>query len=142
MGSAKDAFVIMPFSATATCTEERWTEIYENIFRPALEALGYVCERARPATGSILGSIIDHLRNANIVLADITDRNPNVFYELAVRHCLGKGTIIVAQGDDHIPSDLRGYWYINYGIMPGAVTQFRNDIRRIIAEIESNPYKR
>jgi hypothetical protein len=33
----KDVFVIMPFSSTATCTEDQWTEIYENVFKPAIE---------------------------------------------------------------------------------------------------------
>ena len=39
MQSKKNAFVIMPFSSPPTCTEEQWTEIYENVLKPALGRL-------------------------------------------------------------------------------------------------------
>lgn len=92
----KDAFVIMPFSATASATEVQWTEVFQEVFKPAFEQCGYECDRAKPMTGSLTETIVERLRNARIVLADITDRNANVFYELGVRHSLRSGTIIVA----------------------------------------------
>jgi hypothetical protein len=141
MKENKDVFVIMPFSATATCNEEQWTDIYESVFKPAIEESGYSCERAKPKTGSLITSIIEKLRNARIVLADITDRNSNVFYELGVRHSLSKRTIILAQGNQHASSDLLGYWFINYGTTPGRVTEVKREIGRLIAEIEQNPDK-
>jgi len=141
MGNPKDAFVIMPFSGTATCTESQWTEIYDNVFRPAFEGCGYSCERAMPMTGSLAASIIDRLRCARIVLADLTDRNPNVFYELGIRHCLKKGTILAAQGAHHIPSDLTGYWFVDYATSPGAVTRFKAEIKRLATMIDAEPEK-
>lgn len=135
----KDSFVIMPFSATETCTEAEWTEIFENVFRPAFIAVGYSCERAKPETGNLISSIVERLRNARIVLADITDRNANVFYELGVRHSLSHRTIIVARDDRHIPSDLRGYWSITYGIRPKQVADFACEICRLTELIENDP---
>ena len=137
----KTVFVAMPFSSTATCTEAEWLEIYENVFVPAVEGAGYQCQRAAPSVGSLIVSIVEKLRFANIVLADVTDRNPNVFYELGVRHALSKRTIITAQSTDHIPSDLRGYWHLVYGTSPGKVSAFRKDLARIISEIEAAPEK-
>jgi hypothetical protein len=137
----KTAFVIMPFSKTDTCSEAVWTDIYQNVFRPALEECQYVCERSQPMAGSLAGSIIHQLRSARIVLADITDRNPNVFYELGIRHTLKNGTILVTQGERHITSDLQGYWFVNYGIQPGDVARFKAEIRRLIGQIESDPDK-
>ena len=61
--------------------------------------------------GNLAESIVERLRNSRIVLADVTDRNPNVFYELGVRHSLRSGTIIVAQNGQHVPSDLQGLWF-------------------------------
>jgi len=136
-----DVFVIMPFSGTECCSEEKWNEIYEHIFIPAIENSGYKCERALPSTGSLIESIIYKLKESSIVLADITDKNPNVFYELGVRHSLSNRTIIVAQDPKYIPSDLKGYWAIIYGTGPKDVDKFKNDIKRIITEIESNPDK-
>lgn len=138
---SKNVFVIMPFSDTASCSESEWTDIFENVFRPACEACEYSCERALPKTGSLISSIIESLKTARIVIADITDRNPNVFYELGVRHSLSKRTIIISQRADDIPSDLRGYWSLQYGIRPGDVAKFKNDIKRLISEIEKSPDK-
>jgi hypothetical protein len=141
METNKDVFVIMPFSATATCNEEQWTEVYENVFKPAIEECGYSCERAKSKTGSLMKSIIEKLRNSRIVLADITDRNANVFYELGVRHSLSKRTIILAQGKQQVPSNLLGYWSITYGTTPRRVAEFRKEMSRLISEIEENPDK-
>jgi hypothetical protein len=134
----KDAFVIMPFSATPTCTEAQWTETYDYVFRPAFLEAGYGCERAKPMVGHVLSSIIDSLRGCRIVLADITDRNPNVFYELGIRHTLKKGTIIVSR-DEKVPSDLGGMWYVRYENSPAGVAKFKNEIKRLTQEIEQKP---
>lgn len=129
----------MPFSGTSSCSAPRWTEIYEEVFVPAIEGCGYTCDRASVTTGSLIKSIIERLRIAYVVLADMTDSNPNVFYELGVRHSLSKRTIMVAQNAKHIPSDLRGYWSVVYGTSPKKVSQFKADIRRILEEIDNDP---
>ncbi len=139
MKTKKVVFVIMPISSTQSCTETEWTEIYENVFKSAIEACGYTCERAIPQTGSLIGTIVERLRNTRIVLADITDQNPNVFYELGVRHSLSRGTIIACQDTVVVPSDLRGYWTLQYGIRPAQVAKFSKDLRRLTFEIESDP---
>jgi hypothetical protein len=135
----RDAFVIMPFSSTNTHSEDEWTDIFEHVFKPAFEEIGYSCERAQPMTGSITESIVERLRRSWIVLADLTDKNPNVFYELGIRHSLNKRTIIVASGSEHVPSDLRGYWFITYGLKPGEVARFKAEIKRISEQIEDDP---
>lgn len=140
-GVARDMFVMMPFSGTKSCTEEQWTDTFENVFLPAAEAASLSCSRARVSTGSLIKSIIERLRTSYIVMADITDANPNVFYELGVRHSLSKRTIIVAQAPSHIPSDLRGYWSLIYGTGPGQVKKFRAELCEIVAHINSQPDK-
>jgi len=137
--TSRDLFVIMPFSGTKSCTEDQWTEIFENVFLPAAEDAGLACSRARPGTGSLIKSIVERLRTSYIVLADITDANPNVFYELGVRHSLSKRTIIVAQSASHIPSDLRGYWSLSYGTSPRQVMAFREALVEIVESINASP---
>lgn len=136
----KTAFVVMPFSKTTSKTEAQWTEIFDHMFKPAFVDCGYICERAKPMTGGLLESIVEHLSQSTVVLADITDHNPNVFYELGIRHALKKGTIIVSLGGDP-PSDLRGLWYLQYGTGPSEVSQFKAEIKRIVATIETQPDK-
>jgi hypothetical protein len=139
MSDKRDCYVIMPFSSTSLCTSEQWTEIYEEVFKPAVLDCNYTCERAQPGTGSLSRSIVEKLRSSFLVVADITDRNANVFYELGVRHALSKRTIIVSHAGQGMPSDLGGYWHIQYGISPRQVSAFKAEIRRLIDAIANNP---
>src|SRR6516225_8953336 len=141
MSQERTVFVIMPFSSTQTAREEDWTETFEYIFKPAIESAGFLCRRAQVTTGSLIRSIIDDLRASRNVLADITDQNANVFYELGVRHALSKRTIIVSQRYEDIPSDLRGQWAIVYGREPKQVSIFRQKLKDLIADIQQNPDK-
>ncbi|MPZ99689.1 MAG: hypothetical protein GEU80_10205 [Dehalococcoidia bacterium] len=108
---ARACFVIMPFSTTASCSEDQWTEIFEELIRPAVEeaGLGYSCTRSTGTRGNMVKSILEQLRGSDVVIADLTDRNANVFYELGVLHALAKGTIIIAQRRSDIPFDLSNY---------------------------------
>jgi hypothetical protein len=135
----KRAFVIMPFSPTVS--EKNWDEVYENVFKPALQECGYECSRAETLRGSLIASILEGLVEADLVLADVTDRNANVFYELGVRHSLRRGTIIVSNGTEHVPSDLRGYWFLTYGLRPAEVIKFKTEIRRLVQEFEDKPQR-
>lgn len=104
-------FVIMPFSHTASGTEEEWTELFESVLRPAIEGSGldYECRRSVATRGNIVGAILRDLNDAYVVVADLTDRNANVFYELGVRHALTNRTILLAQRREDIPFDLTAY---------------------------------
>jgi hypothetical protein len=137
--SGKTAYVVMPVSQTASCTEQEWCDIYQEVFRPILFECGYSCERAYPSTGNLIRSVITELRSSWLVLADLTDRNANVFYELGVRHSLSKRTVLVAQDAAHIPSDLQGYWWLPYGTRPGEVAAFRKDLSQLLKKIEAEP---
>jgi hypothetical protein len=139
MSHKRDCYVIMPFSATASSTAEQWTEIYEEVFRPAVLECGYTCDRARPGTGSLPRGIVESLRSSFLVLADITDRNANVFYELGIRHALSRRTIIVSQLGQSPPSDLGGYWHLQYGTSPRQVSAFKADMKRLTQAIEADP---
>lgn len=135
----KKIFVIMPFSGTEKCTTKEWTDIYTDLFVPTFNELGYECNRISPETGSLIKSILNELRNSPIVLADLTDKNPNVFYELGVRHSLSKRTILVSQDFNDIPSDLKGYWSIIYETSLTGITHFKKEMRKIISKIKKNP---
>ena len=129
----------MPFSPTKS--EADWTEIYTEVFQPALNECGYTCSRAEVSTGNLVTSIIEHLIEADIAIVDVTDKNANVFYELGVRHSLCRGTIIVSQGTEHVPSDLKGYWFLTYGLRPALVRTFKSEIKRILELFEKDPLR-
>lgn len=141
MVKKKLCFVIMPFSATKRCTTEEWTEIFENIHKPAINGsrLGYNCERSEIRTGAFIKDILMQLNQADVVLADLTDMNPNVFYELGVRHTLRTRTILVSQTMDDVPSDLKQYGVITYNTTPNGVTEYKKEISKILKDIRNNP---
>ena len=80
----------MPFSGTIDpqVSGDEWTDIFKNTFTPAVEAAGYTCVRVTQRPGSFLREIVERLDSADLVLADLTGSNPNVFYELGIRHAV------------------------------------------------------
>ncbi len=141
--AARLCFVIMPFAETHSCSEEEWTEIFETLLKPAVEGdpdLGYECRRSVATRGNLVKGILQDLQAAHVVIADLTDRNANVFYELGVRHTLTDRSIIIAQRRTDIPFDLQGYanheydWQTEEGreALTGA-------IRGLLRDVDSEP---
>ena len=139
-GQDRTCFVIMPFSKSKTCTEGQWTGIFEKMIKPAIEASGYHCRRSTATRGNLIKEIIQDLDASWVVLADLTDKNPNVFYELGVRHALKDRTILIAQNRDDIPFDLQSYashvydWKTEDG-----KKQFSQRIGTLLADVDQNP---
>jgi hypothetical protein len=104
MASGKHCFVIMPFSKTVDKhTAEYWDSFFSNFIQPAVENLGYTCKRSSAKPGNIMKAIVNDLVNSDLVLAVLTDYNPNVLYELGTRHSLKRGTIMMLERGQKIP---------------------------------------
>lgn len=105
----KTCFVIMPFS------EQRW-EVFEYGIAPACKSAGFEAVRVDQLKGpfNINRRIIEHLFTCDVVIAEITDKNPNVFYEMGVAHVLDNKTIMIAQNAQELPFDIRNYRCIIY----------------------------
>ena len=102
-------FVIMPFG-------HPFDRYYKNVFVPAIEEVDL-----RPVRGdsiflpsAIMQDIWRLLTEAKVLIADLTGRNPNVFYELGLAHALQKPVILVANSMDDVPFDLRGLRVLTY----------------------------
>ena len=81
-------FVIMPFGEIGTEKYEKYKSVYEEIIKRPLEEVGFTCVRGDeiPDFGPIPESIKNKLSSADLVIADLSERNPNVYYELGFRH--------------------------------------------------------
>ena len=129
-------FVMMPFAS-------QFDRYYRNIFAPAIKRCGLDPIRGDGIFGSaIVADIWRILKKSRIVLADLTGRNPNVFYELGLAHAIGKTVILVASNSGDIPIDLGGLRVILYnkddedwGL------QLQADIERSIAEFLLDPIR-
>lgn len=108
-------FVIMPFGDPRSSPDvaARSRSLYEKRIKRAVESvpdpqdpgMGIACLRAdnthRP--GDVIEHIVQDLVESDIVVADLTGRNANVFYELGVRHATNTGTILIAQSEEGHP---------------------------------------
>jgi hypothetical protein len=110
----RSIFVIMPFA-------EAFDDVYELGIKASVEVLGWGCQRADEVIHNrdIMCKVCQGIRQARFVIADLTDRNANVFYELGMAHALEKDVILLAQDVGDVPFDLRQMNIIEYAaILP------------------------
>jgi hypothetical protein len=78
--------------------------------------------------------------SARLIVADCTDRNPNVFYEIGLAHTIGKPTILLTQKSEDVPFDLRHLRYIEYQLTPRGMKEFeakfKETIRNVLSSVE------
>lgn len=100
--SAGDScFVMMPFASPIGA-------YYEKIYDPAIRNAGLKPVRADAeifATGKIMDQIWSEINSAKVLVAELTTRNPNVFYELGLAHALRKPVVLVAANEADVPFD-------------------------------------
>lgn len=103
-------FFLMPFN-------EKFDSIYGHI-KKALNENGYICNRADEISSStpIMNTILNEILRSHFVISDLTNQNPNVFYELGVAHTFkdAQNTILITQKVEDIPFDLRHIYNIVY----------------------------
>jgi len=120
MISPKLCFILMPFS-----NEGNLQEIYTDQIRPTVEKAGYIPRRADDIyeLKPIVETIWEAVLSASVIIAELTGKNPNVFYELGIAHTVGKKVILLSQDIDDVPFDLRHLKVILYEPTPrGAET--------------------
>lgn len=105
----KSAFVLMSFST-------KYQDIYDHFLKPVLTEAGFSVARADDlSTGqNIMADIVQSICAADLVVAEITAPNPNVYYELGIAHAMRIPTIILSQDIDALPFDLRSYRILTY----------------------------
>lgn len=109
VGRGRTCFVIGPIGASGTEVRKRSDQILRHIIDPVVERMGY--QKALRAdriseSGRITQQVIQHITDDDLVIADLTGSNPNVYYELALRHALGKPFVQLLAGDDQLPFDI------------------------------------
>ena len=116
-----DLFVMMPF------IEDLRAVYYDHILG-VTKRLGISATRADDffAANSIIADVWNAINRAQVLIADCTGRNPNVFYELGVAHTLGKPVILIAQNKSDIPFDVQHIRTIIYQFTPRGMRDFEN----------------
>ena len=120
------AFVIMPFEA-------EFESIYSKLIKAPLVEAGYEVTRADSLLDqrNILSDIVRGITTADLIVADLTTNNPNVFYELGLCHGLGLPTILLAQSINDVPFDLQSYKILVYETHFDKIDKLRSKLKDI-----------
>jgi hypothetical protein len=105
---AHSCFVLTPF-------RDPFNKYYRTLLKPTMKSAKFDCVRADETHGlQVMGDIWNSIWRARLVIADVTQKNPNVNYELGLCHALGVPTIIITQNKKHVPFDYLHHRYILY----------------------------
>ncbi len=122
-------FVIMPFS-------EKLEDMYLYGIRGCIEKLNLRCKRADELEHDnvIMKEVIDHIKRARIIIAEVSDHNPNVFYEVGWAHALKRETILIAREGTELPFDIRHINTIFYRRIKDLENKLSSRIKAILKD--------
>lgn len=130
-------FVMMPFG--------EWQNLYyKEIYIPAIKDAGLEPVRGDELyhTGSVVEQIWDQINKAKLLVADLSGRNPNVFYELGLAHAAIKPVVFTASSIDDVPFDLRHLRVIVYDVRePNWGTKLRQNMTDYLRNAIKEPSK-
>jgi len=91
-------FVLMPF-------DKKYNSLYKQVIKTAVQRTHLNCQRADDIFNSVavVQDVWAGINKARIIVADMTDRNPNVFYEIGLAHALRQPVILLSQKEDDVP---------------------------------------
>ena len=129
MTSKERVFVIQQIGSKDSSERKRADEIYQGIIVPAVNSAGLEAYRADLdlTPGAITAKMLSEFLKARVVIADLTGRNPNVFYELGITHSFARPLISIADSANSLPFDAKDERII--------------ELRRVPAERDRVSYK-
>ncbi len=129
-------FVLMPFAPPLG-------NHYGVIYEPAIRKAGLKAVRADAdifATGKIMDQVWAGINAAKVLVAELTSRNPNVFYELGIAHALKKPVVLISSNEDDVPFDVRHIRVIYYDVTdPFWGEKLLNKVAENIVSALTNP---
>jgi hypothetical protein len=130
-------FVMMPFG-------EWFDRYYQEIYVPAIKDAGFEPVRADElfTTGSVVEQIWEQIEKAKLLLADLSGKNPNVFYELGLAHAARKPVVFTAGQLEDVPFDLRHLRVIIYDVRePEWAARLRTSVADYLRNAMKDPGK-
>lgn len=144
--ATKTCFVSTPFGVQRDRDSGEtidFDSIYQLIISPAAQAAGYSTVRADNAlpSGRILDQVVDLISTADLFIGDISTHNPNVYYEIGLRHMTSLPCLLMARQKTRIPFDLAGYRVFMYSDEQDEFAVARDSLAATIhALVRSGPH--
>ena len=132
----KRCFVIMSFNT-------KYDNAYHCGIKKAIEDLELECVRidedAMPT--NVPAAIVRELIAADVVIADVSESSPNVYYELGISHSMGNKTITISQEPDKLPFDTRNEYTLKYKNDHDGVRLLYFELKRVIPQLLARPHE-
>lgn len=130
-------FVISPIGESGSETRKQSDDVLEHIINEALRPFSYDIERADTIaeSGLITSQIIERITTVDLVIADLSRHNANVFYELAIRHVTGKPFIQLIEQSQKIPFDVANSRTIQYSLDLSGAKKAREELTQQVRSI-------
>lgn len=123
-------FVIMQYS-------DQYNELYDDVIKSVCRKHGYEVVRADDIYKNdiIINDIASNIIEAKVIIADVSPRNPNVYYEVGYSHALGKPTVLLAEDGTDLPFDVRPYRVIHYMNSIGGKKKIEESLDKHLSQI-------
>ena len=136
--SGRKCFVITPIGNDGSDTFRRAKGVIESAIKPVLMEYGFV--DIKPAyeinvSGMINTQIINRIIDDDLVIANLTDNNPNVMYELCLRHVVAKPIIHICENGTELPFDIKDSRTVFYEDDMLGVEELKEKVRLFLDEI-------
>ena len=122
-----DVFVLMPFKT-------RLEAVYSRHMKKMAEELGLRMRRADElfSPRPFMEKVWDGICAAELIIADCTERNPNVFYEIGIAHTVGKKVLLITRSEKDVPSDIQHFDFIHYNYDPEGVEELIGKLKTFL----------
>lgn len=140
----RTCFVISPIGDPGSPVRKRADQVFKHIIEPVMLALKYRAKRAdqmkRP--GVITSKVLTTIAESDLVVADLTNHDPTVFYELAIRHAAQRPVVQLIDATQELPFDVANLRTIYVDIHDlDSAKDARNELKKYVqaAEADSSP---
>lgn len=138
MAKEKKAFIVTPIGRANTSVNRAARGLIETVLTPVLISMDFTVNNPMNdnSSGSITNQIIGHIVEDDLVIVNLTDMNPNVMYELALRHSTDKPVVILIRSDQmsNVPFDIKDERIISFNDSLYGVEKLKKTIKEYINE--------
>lgn len=133
-------FVVSPIGEEGSDIRKQADNVLEFVIKDALQPLGYEVERADTIaeSGLITTQVIERITSCDLLVADLSRHNANVFYELAIRHVTGKPFIHLIEAGQKIPFDVAASRTIIYTLDLSGAKRAKDELQQQAKSLSSS----